>query len=244
MKKVTCVICAYNEGPRIAKVLSVVTQHPLIDEVIVVDDHSHDTTIEEVRKFNDVHIIKHKKNKGKAGSMLDGCSHARNEVVLFIDADLVGLIQENLTRLITPVLDGCVEMTMTICAYTGILGVVLGFIGHECLSGERVLKRTVAQKILDHASGYNAEIEMNKYFLRHDLKFFVVPWPNVRPIRKKDKVGLGKVLFDTCKGFDKFASLLSPRFFQQVFLMGKRSAKYQKELMNSCNSKCQSLISH
>ena len=41
---ISCIIPAYNEGPRIKAVLDVVAAHPLIDEIIVVDDGSSDDT--------------------------------------------------------------------------------------------------------------------------------------------------------------------------------------------------------
>ena len=37
---ISCIICAFNEAPRIAAVLGVVSGHPLREEVIVVDDGS------------------------------------------------------------------------------------------------------------------------------------------------------------------------------------------------------------
>ena len=42
----SCIIPAYNEAPRIAAVLAVVLDHPLIGEVLVVDDGSSDGTAE------------------------------------------------------------------------------------------------------------------------------------------------------------------------------------------------------
>ena len=40
----TCVIPAYNEQARIGAVLAAVLDHPLIDDVLVVDDGSTDST--------------------------------------------------------------------------------------------------------------------------------------------------------------------------------------------------------
>ena len=38
MNTVSCIIAAYNEEKRIGDVLKVVSTHPLIDKVVVVDD--------------------------------------------------------------------------------------------------------------------------------------------------------------------------------------------------------------
>ena len=43
-RRLSCVIPAFNEAPRIATVLREVLGHPAIDEVIVVDDGSSDGT--------------------------------------------------------------------------------------------------------------------------------------------------------------------------------------------------------
>ena len=83
-KKVSCIICAYNERSRIGNILNVSSNHPLIDEIIVVDDGSSDNLGKEIIKFEGVRYIKHNKNLGKSFSMLDGCYKAKNKFVLFL----------------------------------------------------------------------------------------------------------------------------------------------------------------
>ena len=89
-EKVSVIIAAYNEEPRIAKVLTVVENDPLVDEVIVVNDGSSDKTAEVVKRF-EVTLIENEKNLGKTLSVKKGIAKAKNEVVLLLDADIVGL---------------------------------------------------------------------------------------------------------------------------------------------------------
>jgi glycosyltransferase involved in cell wall biosynthesis len=66
-KKVVVVLPAYNA----AKTLEITYREipfPMVDEVILVDDASHDDTVEVARKVGVNHIISHEKNKGYGGN--------------------------------------------------------------------------------------------------------------------------------------------------------------------------------
>ena len=56
--KVSCIIPAYNEESRIANVLKVVENHPILDEVIVINDGSTDKTADVIRRFKVTFIEK------------------------------------------------------------------------------------------------------------------------------------------------------------------------------------------
>ena len=72
MPNVSCIIPVYNEKPRIANVLKAVVGHPLIHEVVVVDDGSNDGTEDLVKQFSGVKLIRHEVNKGKTQAVVTG----------------------------------------------------------------------------------------------------------------------------------------------------------------------------
>ena len=70
-RRVTCLLPAYNEAPRIGAVLDVVTRHPLIHEVIVIDDGSTDATAN-VAARKGVTLILMPQNGGKSRAIAAG----------------------------------------------------------------------------------------------------------------------------------------------------------------------------
>jgi len=231
VNKVSCIICAYNEGPRIGNILEVVTNHSLIDEIIVVNDGSSDNTEIESLKFKTVKFIRHRKNLGKSQSMLDGCNKAKNDLVLFLDADLIGLTSDNITQLVKPVQEGLVDMTMSICRYDFVLNAFSKILGVEIPNGQRVIKKKIAKKVLKNSFGYSIELQMNQYILEKNIKFFVVSWLNVKPPLKRYKTGIKKGIFTNIVGFKQLITKVSLiQIIKQLLFMGKLSNKYKKEL--------------
>jgi len=231
MKKVSCIICAYNEEPRIGNVLKAVLNHPILDEIIVVDDSSTDNTSREALKFKGVRVIRHKKNLGKTRSMLDGCKNAKNEVVMFLDADLIDLTYDNIMQLVKPVLMGLVDMTMAICKYNFPVNALIKLVDLELISGQRVLKREMAIKNLKNVPGYGAEVKINQYILDNNLKFLTVKWLNVRAATRQKERDIIKSVRSHIIGFRQLVTTISfTKIIKQILIMGKLSAKYKKEL--------------
>lgn len=229
-KKVSCIICAYNEEGRICKVLKAVAGHPLVSEVIVIDDCSKDGTVKEVLEFKDVKLVRHKKNLGKTNSMKDGCTKAKNKLVMFIDADLVGLTRNNISNLIKPVTDGSVDISISMRKNSLLLYKVLGI---DFVSGERVIKRDIVKKILKTVSGYGIEVKINKYVLENNLKFLVVKWPNVSQTRKQKKEGFIKGWFHDLVMLKQILQVVSfPELIKQLYVMSLLSARYKREIKN------------
>ena len=83
---ISVIIPALNEAKTIKEVIDLLNQSDLVDEIIVVDDKSLDDTVAVSLKAGAKVITGTK--LGKGASMKDGLLIAKNEVILFIDADI------------------------------------------------------------------------------------------------------------------------------------------------------------
>ena len=188
-KKISCVICAYNEAGRIGDVLKVVDGHPLIPEVVVVDDGSKDGTADVVRSFPNVRLVVNEVNMGKSASLVRGVTEAKGEFILMLDADLRNLTRDNVSELIEPVLRGEVDFSMSLRGNSLALYKAIGI---DFVSGERVLPRTL---ITDHAeeirrlSHFGVESFMNKHIIAKRMRIAIVRLDNLINFRKKAKIG-------------------------------------------------------
>ena len=100
---ISVIIPALNEAKTIKEVIDLLNQSNLVDEIIVVDDKSLDDTVAVSLKAGAKVITGTK--LGKGASMKDGLLIAKNEVILFIDADITTYPQ-NLVELMTfPILN-------------------------------------------------------------------------------------------------------------------------------------------
>jgi hypothetical protein len=187
--RVTCIICAFNEGPRIGAVLAVVSTHPLVDEVIVVDDGSSDQTSAVVAGYPSVRLIVHDENLGKSQAMADGIAAASNDILLFLDADLTGLVASDVSRLIEPVRTRTVIASISMRRNSLKLYRAMGI---DFISGERVLPRAL---LCAHLSTIRAlprfgiEVFINRCILATGGSIAVVDWPSVAHRTKVEKMG-------------------------------------------------------
>ena len=185
----SCIICAYNEAPRIADVLSVATAHRLLHEVIVVDDGSTDGTADIVRSFPSVRLISYPENRGKSQAFAEGLRVAKNDYVMSLDADLKHLTLENITELVDPILSGYSDLSISIRRNSLI---IYRWIGLDFVSGERVIpKRIVAERLseIDGLPPFGIEAFMNEHIIKERLRIAVVRFENVINSRKMEKMG-------------------------------------------------------
>jgi glycosyltransferase involved in cell wall biosynthesis len=164
--KVAAVIPAYNEAPRIRKVLQALKAVPEVDEIIVMSDGSTDRTYEVACSVDGVRAFQLAKNRGKGGAMRQGAERTDAEVLVFFDADLVGLKPEHVRQLITPVCNGDADMAMGIFR-GGRWATDIAQKFSPGITGQRAIRRDIFLEIpgLDDV-GYGIELAIT-YFVRH-----------------------------------------------------------------------------
>ena len=189
---VSCIICAFNEAPRIAAVLAVASAHSLLREVIVVDDGSSDDTARIVRQFPSVKLVSHPVNRGKSFAIASGVAAAQNDLLMLLDADLKHLAAEHITALAAPVLSGAAEVSISLRRNSLL---IFRLIGLDFVSGERVIRKALLSEALGEIRRlprFGIEVFMNSRIIARRLPVAVIRWPQVTQSRKTEKLGYWK----------------------------------------------------
>ena len=158
---VAAIVPAHNEAVHIRAVLEVLHQDISLHEIIVIDDGSIDDTSDVVnqiaRKDPRVRLIRHKVNEGKGQAMLTGWRATQAPVLLFLDADLIGLDVSHVRSLIQPVLEDRADMSVGLFR-GGRLLTDLAHLFTPWLSGQRCLKADLLHSVSrEAAAGYGVE---------------------------------------------------------------------------------------
>ena len=178
------IIPAYNEEKTIAKIIEAAIQSKLADEIIVVNDGSTDSTLEEIEKTG-VDFIDLKENSGKGKAMTEGIKKSRGDVLLFIDGDLIGLKPRHIDDLFEPVVNGRVEMAI------GIFDACLVHKSLYYISGQRALTRNFLETVPDFSqSGYGVEILITETAIKNNVKFEKVVLKELNHTLKSSKYQL------------------------------------------------------
>lgn len=196
---VDIIVPAYNEAPRIGTVLDVVTRVPNAS-VLVVDDGSTDGTPDVARRYPGVRVLTLSPNRGKGGAMLAALRATTSPIVVFIDADLLGLTPGHVQQLVEPMLA------------RPELGQVVGmrdrpgFVGEmqwsmPIISGERAVRRAILERMpAELWSGFKVEAGINDTVSRTGHRTGLVQFRGVTIVDKTEKFGFAK-------GFAKYVDM-------------------------------------
>ncbi len=86
--KLSVLIPVYNEEASVEQLIARVKAVPVDKEIIVVDDHSQDRTLEVLKRIPGIRVFAHSTNQGKGAAIRTALKHATGDVVVIQDADL------------------------------------------------------------------------------------------------------------------------------------------------------------
>lgn len=182
------VIPAFNEAAHVAPVVSAARASEL-GPVWVVDDGSTDGTADAARTAG-AEVLRLETNVGKGGALLAAARSLDCEVLVLLDADLVGLTPRQVRALAEPVLSGRADMTR---------GVFRGGRWHTTaaqrltpqLNGQRALRRQSLLAVPGIGrSRYGVEVVLGEHARRSGWRRADVPLEGVSQIMKEEKRGL------------------------------------------------------
>ncbi len=197
--RVSAVVPAYNEAGRIGAVLVPIIASTFIDEVIVVDDGSEDGTAEEAKGFP-VRVVTLPENRGKAAALAVGVSEARNDTLLFLDADLVGLTTEHVDRMVRAYREEGLDMVVGVFA-DGRKNTDFAQKINPYASGQRVLTRRLWERAQENVAemNYGIEIALSRLASKEGWRKEYVKLEGVTHILKEEKRGLARGILDRLK---------------------------------------------
>jgi glycosyltransferase involved in cell wall biosynthesis len=190
--RVAAVIPALNEEATIGAVVSTLRHVNTVNEIIVVSDGSTDHTAEVARRAG-ARVIEHKENMGKAGAMKTGFSATDAPIILFLDADLIGLSPAHVTLLLTPVLQNQADMTIGIFedgrGMTDLAQLVAPY-----LSGQRAVKREIMNEMFRECpdadgSRFGIEVALTRHVKHKGYNTVEVMLGEMSHRMKEEKLG-------------------------------------------------------
>jgi glycosyltransferase involved in cell wall biosynthesis len=181
---VAAIIPAWNEAETIGPVIAAARRALCVDEVIVVDNGSSDDTAEIASAYG-VRVL-FEPIQGKGEAMRRGVAATTAGVVVFLDADLIGLEPRHVDSLAGKVLRGEAEMACGLCDRGSTLNTLQVHL--PIISGQRALHRRLFDALApDEASGYRVEAALNSLVAQRKLRRHLQILTGVRHRTQEEK---------------------------------------------------------
>jgi len=186
---VSVVIPALNEEHTIAEIVRTAKTVELVDEIIVVSDGSIDNT-PSIAVSCGAKVIVFPENRGKGAAIKAGVENCSGDIILLMDADLIGIKPHHIKNLLMPVIKNDADMTIGVFRH-GRLATDLAHRISPYLSGQRALKREILNEINSiAAAGYGIEIALTRYVEKNNIRVSKVELEELTHMTKEQKYGL------------------------------------------------------
>jgi glycosyltransferase involved in cell wall biosynthesis len=157
--KVAAVIPARNEEATVGDVVAAACAASTVDEVIVVDNGSSDDTARRAAERGAAVVVEPRPGKGEA--MRSGVDTTEAQLIVFLDADLVGLRPDHVDALVTAVRDDGAAMACGLFDRGPLLNPLFLHV-LPALTGERALGRDLFDALdPEYVRGYRVEAGLN-----------------------------------------------------------------------------------
>ena len=188
--KTAAIVPAYNERDRVSVVLDAIKDAELVDEIVVVSDGSTDGTYELVSADPAVRAMRLETNRGKGGAMRAGAESTDADVILFLDADLVGMDGGKVDAIVRPVAEERADMAIGVFRHGRGATDLAQFLA-PYISGQRAMRREVFLAIprIDRVRS-GVETAITRYFRAHGLRVERVTLTGCTHHMKEEKLGL------------------------------------------------------
>ena len=185
---VTAIIPAYNEAATVGQVIDTLGKVDAVSEIIVVSDGSEDDTAAVARRHG-ARVIELAVNSGKGAAMTAGARVAGEDILLFLDADLEGLLPDHVRDLIEPLLNDRADMTVGIFS-RGRSMTDLAQVVAPHLSGQRAIRKDLFLVVGAERSRFEIEVQLTSEAKARNWRVERVPLVNMTHIMKEEKRGL------------------------------------------------------
>jgi glycosyltransferase involved in cell wall biosynthesis len=181
-------IPAYNEAGTVAAVVRVAKEAGL-GPVVVIDDGSEDDTASAAEAAG-AEVLRLSENRGKGGALYAGAAERSEDVIVLLDADLIGMTPAQVRSLAEPVLDDGLDMTRGVFQ-GGRWSTTAAQRLAPHLAGQRGLRRTLLLEVPELAtSRYGVEVAITDHAKEAGWRTRDVPLEGVSQITKEEKRGL------------------------------------------------------
>lgn len=165
--RAAAIIPAWNEASTVGAVVYAALDAAEVDEVVVVDNASTDGT-GRVAAEHGARVV-HEPTAGKGQALRAGVAATEAEILVFLDADLVGLRPEHVDDLVRRVRDRDVAMACGLFDRGPVANPIF-LEGLPVLTGQRALRRELFEHLgADDVRGYRVEAALNSLVARREL---------------------------------------------------------------------------
>jgi glycosyltransferase involved in cell wall biosynthesis len=218
--RVAAVIPAWNEAETVGAVVYAALDARLVDDVVVVDNASTDGTADAAASHG-ARVV-HEPKAGKGEAMRTGVAAADADVIVFLDADLVGLRPHHVDALVASVVANEADMACGLFDRGPVANPIF-LEGLPVLTGQRAMRRELFEWLdLRDVRGYRVEAALNSLVAQRGLRRCDQVLPGLWHRTKEEKLASPVVGF-----FVKLAMLVSACWSYTRFALARRPMRVE-----------------